>query len=71
MIPHISAVCYRIALYQTMPLQIPEVIKRLTILAFSLKHNITGVLMESLLILRRLYSRVPASVPPSKNIFEK
>ncbi len=43
----------------------------LNILAFSLKHNVTGALMEDLLKLLRLCSGDTASIPRSKYMLEK
>lgn len=43
----------------------------LNILAFSLKNNVTGALMEDLLKLLRLCSGDAASIPCSKYMLEK
>ena len=48
-----------------------EDVSWLTILAFSLKHNVTGALMEDLLKLIKLHSHGSVSVPASKYMLEK
>ncbi|XP_076833120.1 uncharacterized protein LOC143478075 isoform X2 [Brachyhypopomus gauderio] len=57
--------------YMGPPVVPVEDVSWLTILAFSLKHNVTGALMEDLLKLLKLHSQGSVSIPASKYMLEK